>query len=103
MPEHFSAAGYNVARMTFSSFNDEMKKIPPERIPLVLAALAEGTVDNDPAKWQVFGNLRCEMQSGDVIDIELFTVNDSELAFRTDERHYFRGLSAARFAAAIGE
>ncbi len=87
--------------MTFTSQEAETN-ISQERIPLVLSALSEGIVDPAPAKWAVLGNLRCEMHSGQVVDIGVYTIDDRELAFRTDQQHYFRGVDTAKLAAAVG-
>lgn len=88
--------------MTFTGWKpEEETQVPPERIPAVLAALHEGTVDPLPASWIVLGNLRCEMRSGQVVDIGLFFVDERELAFRTDAAHYFRGVDGSQLIGAV--
>ena len=76
-------------------------EVPADRIPLVLAALGEATVDPDPAEWVVLGDLHCLTRSGTQLDIDLFFVDQNELALRTDGRHYFRGVSAVKLAELI--
>jgi hypothetical protein len=77
-------------------------EISAVRIASVLGTLAEGRVDPTPAKWVVLGTLTCKMKLGETVEIELFVVNDEEMAFRTDDQHYFRGVDARKFTALVG-
>ena len=79
---------------------------PPESWAAPAAAgswAPPATADPEPAKWIVFGILRCKMQSGAVVEIGLFFADDGELAFRTDAQHYFRGVNAVKLVSTVTE
>jgi hypothetical protein len=96
-PGHYLPS-FAVARMTVAyiglDHHDVVVDIPTKQIPLIVAAFVGGSADSSPANWIVLGALTLQSADGQEARLEVFIVDDKELAFRTDGEHYFRGVNA---------
>jgi hypothetical protein len=99
---HFSMSASDVASMNVTLFQPAKQiEIPSDQIAKVIDVLADARSDWNPAKWEGLGFVKCRMKSGVTIEIDLFYIDGEEMALRTDQKHYYRGVNAKRLLAMI--
>jgi hypothetical protein len=62
---------------------------------LILAEFGNATRCSSPRKWVSIGSVVCRLHSGRTVPIFMFYVDDKEMAIRTIEDGYFRGVDQA--------
>jgi hypothetical protein len=92
---HFSIAAADIVSMkVMMGWPAKEIDIPSDQIVTMVDALSKARTDWSPAKWVGIGFVRCQMKSGETIEIDLFHIDAQEMALRTDQEHYFRGADA---------
>jgi len=85
--------------------SDVTFQVPAAHWRSILASLLPAKADEDPAKWEVLGELQINLVGGGSFQISLYSLDEELGAFSSgptwEDRTYYRGGSTARLERAL--